>query len=179
MAYEQDVLQNCLIFSSDEEDDLFSNNKLCILIDHLILEDEKQEQSLKKKYFKSKKKVSFSPETKLHDGVSIIKKLFDESLIDGMIKRKFNNSTEYINYIGKDNLKYLKDIYKLLNDIIIKIQIKIIKNPEGLVPILPGGGGSCVKLGEDSIPWLIWFKQLIEYNLNQNQNKQNQKPKCE
>ena len=191
--------KNCLVFTSDEEDDCLSYDeikallrknsnisKICAALHTEIPKDQKQRlaplcsagaaavcggggplcvitSNEQNKSEFAKKKVTFSPETKRHDGLSIVKKLFDESVIDGIEHRKFSNIEEYIEYIGKDNIKYLKDVYKLLEDMIKKIEIKIKKEPKGTVPILPGGGGSCAKLGGGQIEWLIWFKELIEY----------------
>ena len=129
---------------------------------HFCVLSLRTEPPINKKYGK---RVTFTKETKNHDGKHILPPLFVafDNIMIKLMNGYFNSPASFKRII-EENVVYLPQILKLTDDIILRI--KSIDEGEK-IPILSSGRGSMRKIGSNWLPTIQWFSKIIKIVMDQ------------
>ena len=104
---------------------------------------------------KKRRRVSFSFQSKKHDGLR-----HETQLMENLIRNMFVlRDTDLAADTVRQTEKY-EDLMVL--DVTVKDLLKRIDASEKAVPVLPKGGGGCFKLNKSNMLYLEWIQQRIQ-----------------
>lgn len=83
-----------------------------------------------------RKKVHFSVDTKMHDGLLPVHQIY-ESIIWWFFERKIGSVEHIYEYIGNDQLRHLINVYRLIGNLLSRAE----ESPRKTTYVLPEGGG--------------------------------------
>ena len=109
---------------------------------------------------KKKRRVSFSVQSKTHDGLN-----HQNMLMDNLIRNLFVlRDTD----LAADTVRQTENYEDLMVlDVTVKDLVKRIDASEKAVPALPKGGGGCFKLNKTHMLYLEWIQQRIQAAMTQ------------
>ena len=119
-----------------------------------------------------KKKVSFSSEVKLHDGLTPRHYLFDKLITMYFVEQREVSELDVM-AIADSEVSKILDIHEDLVDMISRIE-EALADGRQCAPVLPRGGGMCTKLMGAHLPYIRVLDRVVEAAANRAASRKKQ-----